>query len=335
MYKWIFICALGVLATQVLQAQDPMFSQFYAAPLQINPAFAGVTLAPRLTLNYRNQWSQISGGYQTYAASYEQSLESLNSGLGLILMSDDAMKGVYKTTRISGVYGYKLQITDEASIKFGVEAGFIRSSLDWDRLQFGDQIDPRDGFENPSAEQRPASLNNSAFDVGAGLLIYNKKYYGGIAVKHINSPDDNFFALNENLGGGIPVRITLQGGAEFEVKGSNNRDGLTFISPNVLVAKQADFVQINIGAYGGFGKFFGGWWYRQTPNNADAVILLAGFREGALRIGYSYDFTMSQLAAVNPGGTHEISLTISFDESREAQRRRRNLRYNDCFKMFK
>lgn len=341
MYKLILICVLGVMATQLLQAQDPLFSQFYAAPLQINPAFAGVTDAPRLTLNYRNQWGQISGGYQTYAASYEQSIQSLNSGIGLILMADDAMDGVYKTVKISGVYGYELQITNTAFVKFGVEAGMIRNSLDWDRLQFGDQIDPRDGFEDPSgnptpsAEQRPASLNTSTVDISAGLLIYNEKFYGGISVKHLNNPDDNFFAVNENLAAGLPMRITLQAGADFEVKASNNRKSPAFISPNVLVAKQADFLQVNVGAYAGFGKFFGGLWYRQTPSNADAAIILAGFREGALRIGYSYDFTMSQLATVNTGGTHEISLTINFDDSREAQRRRRNSRYNDCFKMFK
>ncbi len=318
-----------------------MFSQFFAAPLQLNPAFAGVTLAPRLTLNYRNQWSQISGGYQTYAASYEQSIEALNSGLGMILMADDAMNGVYKTTRVSGVYGYKLRITEEAAIKFGVEAGYIRTTLDWNRLRFGDQIDPRGGFENshggtnPSAEQPPANLNISALDVSAGLLIFDKTFYGGLALHHINSPSDRFFAINENLGGGTPLRITLQGGAEFAVPKGNNRNSIAFISPNVLIAKQADFLQINVGAYTGFGKFFSGLWYRHTPNNPDAAILVAGFKEGALRVGYSYDFTMSALASANAGGTHELSVTINFDDSREAKRRRNSSKYNDCFKMFK
>ncbi|MBK7874069.1 MAG: type IX secretion system membrane protein PorP/SprF [Saprospiraceae bacterium] len=340
-HKRILLCALGVLAMWAMQAQDPMFSQFYAAPLHINPAFAGVTFAPRLTLNYRNQWAQISGGYQTYAASYEQPLEALNSGFGIILMADDAMDGVYKTNRFSGVYGYRLQITNEAFVKFGVEAGMIRSTLDWDRLQFGDQIDPIDGFEGPSgnpnqsAEQRPDNLNSTAVDIAAGLLIYNKNFYGGVSVKHINNPDDSFFEVNKNLGAGIPMRITLHGGAEFEVKGGNNRNAPAFISPNVLVVKQGDFGQINVGAYAGFGQFFGGVYYRQGFSNADAAMVLAGFREGILRIGYSYDFTISQLASANPGGTHEISLTINFDDSKELQSRRRKSRYNDCFKMFK
>lgn len=334
----LFIC-LGVAG--MAQAQDPLFSQFYASPLQINPAFAGVTYAPRVTFNYRSQWAQIEGGYQTYAASFEQSIPKLNSGLGLTLMADDAMDGVYKTTRISAVYGYGLQVNDNFFMKFGVEAGLVGTSLDWDRLRFVDQLDPLTGEEDPSGnpylseEQRPASLNNKMLDMSAGLLVYTKVAYGGISVKHINSPDDNLLSLNNNLAAGMPIRITLHGGAEIEVKKGNKQNPGAFISPNILIARQAAFTQVNVGAYAGFGKFFSGVWYRHAGKNPDAAILLGGFREGALRIGYSYDLTMSKLANANPGGTHEISLTINFDDSRETQRRRNAARYNDCFKMFK
>ncbi|MFN7116455.1 MAG: type IX secretion system membrane protein PorP/SprF [Saprospiraceae bacterium] len=338
----IFILLLSLLGMAgMLQAQDPLFSQFYAAPLQINPAFAGVTYAPRVTFNYRSQWAQIEGGYQTYAAAYEQSIPRLNSGLGLMLSSDDAMNGVYKTTRISAVYSYGLQVKEDFFMKFGVEAGMIGTRLDWERLQFVDQLDPltggSDGGGNPipSEEQMPASLNNNVLDISAGLLMYTKILYGGISVKHINNPDDSFLSLGNNLAAGMPIRITVHGGAEIEVKKGNNRNPGAFISPNILIARQAAFTQVNVGAYSGFGRFFGGVWYRHAGKNPDAAIILAGFREGALRIGYSYDLTMSKLANVSPGGTHEISLTINFDDSREAQRRRKSARYNDCFKMFK
>lgn len=335
------ILLLFLLSAVASSAQDPVFSQFYAAPLQLNPAFAGVTLAPRITLNYRNQWSQFFGGYQTYAASYEQSIEGLNSGFGLMLMTDNAMEGVYKTNRFSAIYAYQLQINESFFIKFGTEAGIIQSSLDWDRLRFGDQIDPINGFEDPSGnpnlseEQRPSSLNNSILDISAGLLVYSNIFYGGIAVKHLNTPDQSLLELNKNLGVGLPVALTFHGGAQIEVKQGNNRSAPAFISPNVLVIKQGDFAQINVGAYAGFGKFFSGLWYRHALTNTDAAILLAGFRQGALRIGYSYDFTLSQLADANSGGTHEISLTINFDDSENAKRRRRSSKYEDCFKIFR
>ncbi len=341
MIKQYYLLLVLMLMSVVAYTQDPMFSQFYAAPLQVNPAFTGVTYAPRITLNYRNQWAQISGGYQTYALAYEQSIEALNSGFGLMLLTDNAMDGVYKTNRFSAVYAYQVQVNNDFFIRLGVEAGLIQARIDWDRLRFGDQIDPINGFGDPSGnpnfsnEQRPPSLNNTVADISAGLLLYAKSFYGGVSVKHLNSPDQRFFDVNANLSAGLPLRTTLHGGLEIELPGGNNQNTTAFISPNVLLVKQGDFAQFNGGAYAGFGKFFGGLWYRHAFTNSDAAIILAGFREGALRIGYSYDFTVSGLAASNPGGTHEVSLTINFEDTKEAQRRRRASRYNDCFKMFR
>ena len=53
------------------QAQDPHFTQYYANPLYLNPAFAGVKQCPRVTTNYRNQYPSL-GVYQTFSASYDQ-----------------------------------------------------------------------------------------------------------------------------------------------------------------------------------------------------------------------------------------------------------------------
>ena len=49
-------------------AQDPTFTQFYANPLYLNPAFAGSNGCPRFALNYRNEWPQLTGNYVTYSA---------------------------------------------------------------------------------------------------------------------------------------------------------------------------------------------------------------------------------------------------------------------------
>jgi type IX secretion system PorP/SprF family membrane protein len=329
-------------AVVAVRAQDPVFSQFYAAPLQINPAFAGATYAPRVTLNYRNQYPGWPNAYATYSASYEQSIEALNSGLGFVVMADVAGDGIYKTNRFHAVYGYQVRVVDDFHVKFGVEAGMIQTTVDWNKLQFGDQLDPITGGVDPSGapnvseEQRPVNLNKTIFDVSAGLLAYGGNFYGGVSVKHLNSPDESLLEINENLAAGLPLRLTVHTGVEINIDGGNNRRSSAFISPNLMFIKQGEFTQVNAGAYAGFGKFFGGLWYRHTFSNPDAAIALVGFREGVLRIGYSYDLTVSELATApgGAGGAHEISLTINFDDSRALQRSRRSSRYNDCFKMF-
>ena len=65
---FVFLAALGLFLEEV-KAQDPQFSQFYAAPLYINPAFTGASEYTRIGANYRNQWPGISGSFVTTSAS--------------------------------------------------------------------------------------------------------------------------------------------------------------------------------------------------------------------------------------------------------------------------
>src|SRR3954467_1285541 len=88
-----------------LFAQDPEFTQFYANPLYLNPAFAGVVRCPRFIMNYRNQWPGISGTYVSEHASYDQHIDAMSGGIGLMVMNDVAgAGGILKTTWVSGVY---------------------------------------------------------------------------------------------------------------------------------------------------------------------------------------------------------------------------------------
>lgn len=329
------------LLTQ-LGAQDPVFSQFYAAPLQLNPAFAGITVAPRIALNHRNQYPNWPNAYVTYAASYDQEFEALNSALGIVIMADAAGDGVYKTNYASAIYGYKVQLGRELYAKIGLEVGLYQASVDWDRLIFEDQIDPLQGPTDPAGnpfpteELRPTNLTTTLFDASAGVLLYSGPLYGGISLKHLNRPNESFLRINENLFAGRPLRLTVHGGAEFDLGRRNKRGQPTFISPNVMFVKQGDTGQINLGAYLGAGKIFGGAWFRHNFTLADAAIFMVGVREGIFRIGYSYDMTVSSLAMA-PGGTgntHEIALTINLADSEQLRRRQAASRWNNCFKMF-
>ena len=93
----IWLISLCVIVTiQDLKAQDPQFTQFYANPLYLNPAFAGTARCPRICMNYRNQWPSLSGTYVTYSASYDQHIDALNGGLGIMVNQDDQGRGILK-----------------------------------------------------------------------------------------------------------------------------------------------------------------------------------------------------------------------------------------------
>jgi type IX secretion system PorP/SprF family membrane protein len=310
-------------------AQDAVFSQFYASPVLLNPAFTGSTLAPRVSLNYRDQWHNIPNAFATFAASYDQFFEKINSGIGVTLMNDQQGDGIIAKNNANITYAYRLQTRNYLTLKLGVEAGIGHSSLDWSRLVFLDQIDPVNGVSGASQEIAPVSLSKTYADFGAGLVAYNKKFYVGVSLKHLNSPNINFLDKNANINTGLPTRFTFNTGYEFVYKQNRKNRPVTYVSPYLLLVRQGPFGMINVGAQGGMQGFFGGLGFRHAFRNSDAVIVNFGIQKGIFKIGYSHDITVNGLP--NSWGAHELSLLLNFDELYD----RSKPNYNDCFRFFR
>ncbi|MCC7454934.1 MAG: PorP/SprF family type IX secretion system membrane protein, partial [Crocinitomix sp.] len=123
-------------------SQDPEFTQFYANPIYLNPAMAGTHGCPRLNMNYRNQWANISGAFVTNSVSYDQFVNVLQGGVALMVTNDMAGKNTLNWSTINLAYSYHLQVTRKFTLLFGAQATWNQKFLDWSKLTFGDQIDP-------------------------------------------------------------------------------------------------------------------------------------------------------------------------------------------------
>ena len=328
---FISVTCIGLIEAN---AQDPVFSQFYSAPLQLNPGLAGIAYGPNISINYRNQWPSLNSAYQTYAVSYDQFFNDFNSGVGISVLSDNAGNGILKTNKVSLFYSYRVKINHQWEMRLGLEAGFFQTRLDWNKLVFLDQLDPQfgpispGGTPYPSEEVQPDNLNQAYFDMGVGGVIYSEKLYVGVTLKHLNTPGQGYLDINNNLSGGLPIRWSVHAGSEFKLNRGNNQYWQPFISPGVMFVSQGASRQINVGTMIGFGEFYGGVWYRHANKNPDAVIGAIGFRTGAFKITYSYDATISKLS-FDSGGSHEIGINITIDNGS------REWIYNDCFSIFR
>ena len=107
MKKSLFCLFAAITVSAQVLAQDPEFTQFYSNPLYLNPAFAGTARCPRMVMNYRNQWPSLSGSFVTTSASYDQHVETIQGGLGLIVVNDRAAQSTLNTTTFSGIYSYQ------------------------------------------------------------------------------------------------------------------------------------------------------------------------------------------------------------------------------------
>jgi type IX secretion system PorP/SprF family membrane protein len=301
--KGYLFTIFSVIVYSCCFGQDPTFSQFFSNRLYLNPAFAGASQCPKLTLNYRNQWPGIDNSFVTYAASYDQNIDEINGGIGVQLMSDRAGEGVLNTTSAAFMYAYQFRVNRKFSIRAGFQATLVQKSIDVSNLRFGDMIDSRRGFVYQSQEQ---VQNDRVFypDFSFGVIGFSEKFYFGGAVHHLTAPDEGF--LDQAI---LPMRITGHFGAKIPL-GIRKTDQSW--SPNIIFQSQGTSMELNAGNYFSKGPVVIGAWYRTSiKGNRDAIVMLLGLESDNIKVGYSYDFTVSQLNG-QTGGSHEISMSYVF-----------------------
>lgn len=324
------IVFLLLLLAEALYAQDAQMSQFYAAPLYHNPAFTGSTFAPRVIFNNRNQWPSLDGNFFTSMLSADVYVEGMNSGFGFLFMNDQAGSNRLKTTEISFLYSYQLQLNENNAIRLGLQGGYSQRSFNSSGLIFGDQLDNLGNVIGPTQDPLLNIGGNKSFaDFGAGLLYYNPKVFLGFSVAHLTEPDMALTGTGFNL----PRRYVVNGGLNLNLTNpgttARNARKELILTPTFLFKAQGPFSQLDFGAYATYAPITFGLWYRGIPLkrtegglvNQDALTGLVGLRFDSFSLGYSYDLTISSLG-ISTGGAHEISIAYQFEplESRKKPR---------------
>ena len=302
--RQIIIVVLVVFTSQRLVAQDPTFTQFYANPIYLNPAFAGSNNCPRFAVNYRNEWPNLSGNYVTTSASYDQYVKNISGGIGVLITNDQQGKGTIQTSMLGLVYSYHVKVNRKFSLMFGARASWYQKTLDWDKLTFGDMIDPRKGFIYATGDV-PRGGKRGFFDASAGVVGYSKNFFFGFAAHHLNEPNESMIIGNSKL----PMRLTGHMGAEIKLGKKSRYNNGTSIMPNVIYQYQQGFQELCIGTYIKHNVFTTGIWFR----NKDAFIVSLGINSKNFKIGYSYDVTVSKLNNGTSHGSHEISLGLNLN----------------------
>lgn len=317
-----------------VQAQDPQFSQFYAAPLYMNPGFAGNTVQARAVMNYRNQWPAMPGTFVSYAASFDYNIESLNSGVGLAIQQDRAGSAGLRYSNVALLYSYTLRLSRLVAVKPGISFSYSFRDIDRNELVFGDQLI----YDNPSSgSQQGFTAEPVRYpDLGSGAIFYGRRWWVGPAFHHINRPNQSLIALESRL----PVRFSLHGGYKLSI--SKDIKGQDVMSATFVAhyKSQGEWDQLDFGTYFKYKIVTAGLYYRGIPflkpngylqPNHDAVVALLGFEYKDIAFAYSYDLTISKIA-INSGGSHEVSLIIEMASDRAKRKRSKSRFFIPCAK---
>lgn len=308
------------------RAQDPQFSQFYSSPLYLAPSFAGATGGGRVILNYRDQWPQLASTYVTYAFSADYYYGKYKSGIGLLVLRDQAGEdGMLNTTNAGLIYSYNIDVSPKWSVRPGLSAYYYNRSINFNAFRFGDQILRGDNYGNAGSSVEMTTLENlepvSHFDFATSVMAYSDTYWVGFTLDHLMY----YSEILSEQGDYLPPRYSVFGGAKYMIYGNTlkrNEESIT-VAMNFMTQNRLKY--LDLGLYYTKSPIILGIWYRGLPifpdnPNVGALALSVGAKHKGIHIGYSYDFTLTRLVN-QTGGAHEISLSYIFNEQKKRRTR--------------
>lgn len=323
MYKSLIILSL-CLATLVCSAQDPKFSQYFASPLTLNPAFTGFFDGEyRIALNTRQQWGNLGDPYNTYSISGDVKLvrdENFTNSvfsLGLSGLFDESFNKALKSQYVSASFSYYQYLDEEHRFKFGLapQVSYVSRFLDYNNLTFASQY-IGDGVFDPSLPNHLNLTNDKAsyFDLNIGAnfsaSFNHMSIVVGYAQYHLTKPQESLLSNSFEV---VAPRRTVNVGMFYQV------DNFTDISFTGVYNSQKRNNDILFGTVLGLRpnnetklKLNFGLWYKF---NQSSFYPYVGVGIGNFSAGINYTLYGNKVIDATPR-TYELSLIFRHNNFR-------------------
>jgi type IX secretion system PorP/SprF family membrane protein len=318
--KKILLPALLVVLIPVASAQQtPQYSQYVMNGFLLNPSYAGSDGYSTFSLTAREQWVGLEDAPSTFAAAFQTRLLSdsyiskstsvrkkINRptkggrvGIGGYLFAD--RNGIMKRTGAQFAYAYHLSMTNYRQLSFGLSVTAYQYFVDKSGALFPDDSNTDTWLENYDGVVYIPDAN-------FGVSYMTRKYYIGYSMNNLLRGmlmiGNNGNNKHSELG-----YYYLTGGYKFDLPADDWR-----IEPSAMI-KSSDMmfksIQLDLTAR---VYYKDDYWLGLSYRPNDAIILLAGVKYDRYYIGYSCDFTLSDIRTQSYG-THEFTIVAKFGES--------------------
>lgn len=284
MKRWLSLLTvvISLFSLQVDAQQDAQYTGYMHNQLVINPAYAGARGVNSALAYYRHQWAHISSAPRTLAVSLHGPIAQKKMGIGVQIESD--WIGIHNRLSAFVSYAYKIQVANNGVLSFGIQGGILNYSSDFTKLTVRDGFDPT--FTQDTNTLRP--------NFGAGVYYNTQNFYLGASVPHLINQEiserDARQTRHYFFTGGFVVPL----GDNVQLKPA----AIVKYIPNeapISADITANFIL--------FDKLWIGGAYRFE--DAVSALLMYQFNQ-KFRMGYSYDYTLSEIQNIQ--GTHDVFL---------------------------
>ncbi|MEZ5046184.1 MAG: PorP/SprF family type IX secretion system membrane protein [Chitinophagaceae bacterium] len=322
MINRIKIACLVVLCTMFAKqsvAQDMHFTQFYGAPMILNPALTGsFDGLLRVTGIYRNQWSSVTTPYVTFGGSIDAPLfkdVAIDDYLaaGFSMYNDRSGDGNLANLNMLASLAYHKFLGTDAnkSLSVGLQGGYTQKTIDLARLYWADEF-YNGGFQ-PGTTGENLNPKVKFFTANAGLnwqhrICENFSYSLCVAGHNLNQPRESFLEKQNNEVG-LGMRLNAQLGAIWNIDKLSIRPAFLYQSQTaateMIAGTELHYMLGDSDIPSVAPAVFAGGWYRF----GDAALITAGFEFEGVRLGFGYDYNLSDLKVASNGrGGFELTL---------------------------
>lgn len=286
-----------MISANLFSQQDAQYTQYMYNMNVINPAYATDNSDHiNFGLIYRSQWVGAVGAPSTGSFFAHSTLtEKLEGGISIV---HDQIGDVVKDTNLFIDIAYVFPVSESAKLSLGVKAGLSFFSTDFNGFVYSDPL-PDPAFAENLSRVFP--------NIGAGAFYFTEKFYFGFSVpnmlqsKHLE--DDSGIVAE----GSEALHFFTTGGYVFNI---NDKLKLkpAFMAKTVIGAPLTLDITSNVLLN---DKIEFGLAYRIN----DGISGLFNLKiSKAIRVGYAYDYTVSNLGRFN-SGTHEVMLLFDLFKS--------------------
>lgn len=316
--KTFLLFAFIGFGSLVKAQQNIQMTQYVFNALGVNPAYAGYKEEWFAQMALRSQWVGLDGAPKTGLLSLDGVTEQISKKHGVGLQLGVDALGAQSATSIYGNYAFRLRLNEEDTqrLSFGLGAGVTQYSLD------GTKLNPI--YSDPSLPT--GRISEFVPDVRFGVYYYSSKFYAGASINDILADNESQIGVYDatttaylrrnahvylmtgalvDFGEGLKFRPSLLWKEDF--RGPSSLDvNASFIFDNKLW----------IGASWRTGvTAFDKEYVDHSPEKLSKRNAFAGLAQfyvnDRFRVGYSYDYIISQLSSLQ-SGSHEITLGLTF-----------------------
>lgn len=289
--------------------QDPQFTQWMHNKLIYNPGYAGTSGAICGVLQFRQQWAGFTGAPQSIAVGADMRLSGAPIGLGISIINDKI--GPMSTTfaRLAGAWNRKI---GAGTLGLGIDVGILQKSIsaDW-IVPEPDKVDVTiPGAYGTNGQISNPELGKVTYDLGFGAFYQIPgRFYAGLSSTHLPAQTVGSGSVKYDM----TRHFYLMTGYNHVINPRHDI-GVNFKYKSDLAAGALDANLMYAFKPSEGQRIMAGATYRMN----DAAAVLIGyqkpFKSTTFKIGYSYDFTLSQIKGYS-SGSHEIILGACFTPS--------------------